>query len=98
VILSRRNFLGLSLAATGGIFVPKFGAWFRQGSGLYTPEIYTYVATGSWLAPIRYPIGSIHSGRLVVNEIGQITASFVGRVGSCGSPSTLPGLFVPNLL
>lgn len=32
-MLSRRNFLGFGLAATGGIFVPKFGAWYRQGSG-----------------------------------------------------------------
>ena len=36
--LDRRRFLGMSLAAVGGIFVPKYDKWFRQGSGLLTPS------------------------------------------------------------
>jgi hypothetical protein len=36
--MNRRNFLGLTLAATGGIFVPQYGKWFRMGSGVLVPE------------------------------------------------------------
>ena len=32
--MNRRAFAGLSLAALSGIFAPKFGHWFRRGSGL----------------------------------------------------------------
>jgi len=32
--MNRRAFAGLSLAALGGVFVPRFGHWYRQGSGL----------------------------------------------------------------
>ena len=32
--MNRRSFAGLSLAALGGVFVPRFGARYRQGSGL----------------------------------------------------------------
>ena len=28
----------MSLAAVGGIFVPKYGGWYRQGSGLLACE------------------------------------------------------------
>lgn len=35
---SRRRFLALSLAAVGGVFVPKYGHWYRKGSGLLVPE------------------------------------------------------------
>lgn len=35
--MNRRGFLGFSLAAVGGIFVPKYAGWFRQGSGIIVP-------------------------------------------------------------
>lgn len=36
--MDRRGFLGALTVAAGGIFVPQFGRWFRQGSGLLTPD------------------------------------------------------------
>lgn len=36
--MNRRAFAGLSLAAIGGVFVPQFGKWYRQGSGLLAPN------------------------------------------------------------
>lgn len=35
--MNRRDLLGLSLAAVGGIFAPRFGRWYRRGSGLVVP-------------------------------------------------------------
>lgn len=32
--MNRRDFLGI---ATGLVFAPKFGRWYRQGSGLIVP-------------------------------------------------------------
>jgi hypothetical protein len=34
VAVTRRDFLRAGLVAGGAIFVPRFGRWFRQGSGL----------------------------------------------------------------
>lgn len=36
--MNRRGFLGMSLAAAGMVFAPKFGRWHRQGSGLLVPD------------------------------------------------------------
>lgn len=36
--MNRRGFLGYSLAAVGGIFVPQAGRWYRKGFGLLQPE------------------------------------------------------------
>ena len=36
--MNRRLFLGFSLAAVGGVFVPKYGRWYRQGSGVLVPN------------------------------------------------------------
>ena len=36
--MNRRGFLGFALSATGGIFVPKFGEWYREGSGILAPR------------------------------------------------------------
>ena len=36
--MNRRTFAGLGLAALGGIFVPQYGRWHRQGSGLLVAE------------------------------------------------------------
>lgn len=36
--MNRRAFAGLSLAALGGIFAPKFGHWYRRGSGVIVPD------------------------------------------------------------
>lgn len=32
--MERRHFLGFTLAAAGTVFVPNYGRWFREGSGL----------------------------------------------------------------
>lgn len=32
--MNRRDLLGLSLAAVGGVFAPRFGRWYRRGSGV----------------------------------------------------------------
>lgn len=36
--MNRREFAGFSLAAIGGIFAPRFGHWYRRGSGLVVPD------------------------------------------------------------
>lgn len=36
--VGRRGFLGLSLAVVGSIFVPQYGRWTRQGSGVLVAE------------------------------------------------------------
>lgn len=41
--MNRRGFLTALGVAAGGVFVPKFGRWFRQGSGILVrrePVIY----------------------------------------------------------
>ena len=37
-VMNRRSFVGFSLAAVGGIFVPRYGSCYRQGSGLLVPS------------------------------------------------------------
>lgn len=32
--MNRRSMLGLSLAAMGGVFAPRFGRWYREANGL----------------------------------------------------------------
>lgn len=49
--MNRRGFLGFSLAAVGGIFVPKYAGWFRQGSGIVVPEWPVGLIDVSPLAP-----------------------------------------------
>ena len=49
--MNRRGFLGMSLAAAGMVFVPRFGRWHRQGSGLYIPtghELVLYEGGRVW--------------------------------------------------
>lgn len=36
--MNRRWFLGASLAAVGSVLVPKYGGWYRQGSGVLVPQ------------------------------------------------------------
>ena len=41
--MNRRGFLGASMAVLGGIFVPKYGQWYRQGLGVpIQPGLYTW--------------------------------------------------------
>lgn len=55
-MMNRRNFAGLALAAVGGVFVPRFGRWYRRGSGLLTPPEPTFTAanfTRVYLNPVH---------------------------------------------
>lgn len=53
--MNRRSFLGLSLAVTGGIFVPKFGKWYKQGS-LYLSK---YDIVNITLQPGEFFLGTV---------------------------------------
>ena len=47
--MNRRLFLGSSLAAGLSIFVPKYGQWYRQGSGILVPR----ETEGEWTVNYR---------------------------------------------
>ena len=54
--MNRRSMLGLSLGVIGSVFVPRYGRWTRQGSGLLVaddlPEIVVAESLGDvvWLS------------------------------------------------
>lgn len=52
--MNRRTFAGLTLAAIGGVFAPRFGRWYRQGSGLLVPEPWVTVRGGAWDDPATW--------------------------------------------
>lgn len=61
--MNRRGFLGLSLAAAGMVFAPKFGRWHRQGSGLLVPR-----PGNSWYVALYTSDGKYHRIPAVVTE------------------------------
>lgn len=61
--MNRRGFLGLSLAAAGMVFAPKFGRWHRQGSGLLVPR-----PGNSWYVTLYTSDGKYHRIPAVVTE------------------------------
>ena len=78
--MNRRDMLGLSLAAMGGVFAPRFGRWYREASGLVVPDPVAVWSDGlavgdTWVAEIHTPgISSFNEvwrrvrGRIVVSD------------------------------
>ena len=54
--MNRRHFLGALGIATSGVFVPKLGSWFRQGTGLWR---YETVREGLWTDPTTWRGGLV---------------------------------------
>jgi len=73
--MERRTFSGLILAAIGGIFVPKYGSWFKQGSGVWVPPenwIFATQRAGPWFSRGVWKGGRIPEGigdRINLNHI-----------------------------
>lgn len=63
--MNRRDLLGLSLAAVGGIFAPRFGRWYRRASGLMVPH---WIVTVDGKVVSRVPFG----GGIVHVDVGLV--------------------------
>ena len=84
--MNRRGFLGLSLAAVGGIFVPKYDKWYRQGSGLLVrdPE---FMFTHSHMEMDAFDVESFDADGFTLSVRGKGKIAYTYRTG----------LFTPSL-
>lgn len=64
--MNRRGFLGMSLAAAGMVFAPKFGRWHRQGSGLLVPKPGT-----TWYVALYTSDGKYHRIPATATKVSQ---------------------------
>lgn len=71
--MNRRTFAYLSLAAFGGVFVPRFHRWYRQGSGLLIPTP-TAVIEWHWIDPIHdlFPFGTQDEINRIVQQFAHL--------------------------
>ena len=96
--MNRRDFMGLSLAAAGMVFAPKFGRWHRQGSGLLIPDGHyaTLYEDDSPFAVIPIIEGEGTSLRIRGDHMFRITETYQIPRGLRNHfpslPATVPGL------
>lgn len=81
--MHRRSFLGLGLAAVGGIFAPKYGQWYKQGRGLLVRDV--TATTSVLLDPMHFEFYAIGGPALVrvdlVDAHGNVLASSDAKDG-----------------
>lgn len=85
--MNRREFFGLAAAS---IFAPKFGRWYRQGSGLLVPA--------TTLSPPGYDVFVGSALTLMVQAYGLTSVDFVltdrmGRTKRVPAKNSGDGLF-----
>jgi len=85
--VNRRQFAGLSLAAIGGIFAPKFGQWYKRGSGLIVRD--DVLASGTGVIGPRLAYFEIRGNGVILGK---------GTVPVVNGIATIPQMEWPAVL
>lgn len=83
--MNRRDLLGLSLAAVGGVFVPRFGRWFRS-----PPPVGYADSVGGIYVPADFDIVGFDKDGFTLDIRGNGKVRYAYKTGTFASSLTGP--------